>query len=81
MVQSFVVGKQQFRIVGNDRTVEVIVRVALIQVVAHTGIEDEIHLLIQQTLNVSVHQLCRVANRIRWNGALSLLVGFPGAFL
>ena len=56
-----------------------VVGVALIQIVRHARIENEIHVLFQQAFNVSVCQLCRIANRIRRNGALSLVVSLSGA--
>ena len=69
---------QKLRIVGNDRTVIVVGRAFFIEVVGHARIEDRVHALFEQVLDVAVHQLCRIANRIGRDGMLSLHVHIAG---
>ena len=59
------------RIIGNDRTVEVIISHFLIDVVGHTRIENRFQALIDQGLDVTVHQLCRITDSVTWNRMLS----------
>ena len=64
VVQLFAVRHKQFRIIRHHRTVIVIVRIALVDVIAHAGVEDEVHALFQQALDMTVCQLRRIAHRI-----------------
>ena len=65
------VGVQHLGIVGHHRAVVVVVPQVLVQVVAHAGVEDGVRLLVQQGLYVAVHQLGRVAHRVRGDGVLA----------
>ena len=58
---------KKLRIISNNWTVKVVVALLFIKIIAHTWIEDGINTLIQQVFNMSMHQFCRVARRIRWN--------------
>ena len=64
VVQLFAVRHEQFRIIRHHRTIEGVVGIALVDVVTHAGVEDEVHAFFQQALNVSVCQLRRIADRI-----------------
>ena len=57
-----------------------VVASALVDVVAHARIENKVHFLVKEILNVAVCQLCRIADRIRRNGVLTLVVDLTGAF-
>ena len=59
------------RIIGNDRAVEMIVSHVLIDVVGHAWIENCLQALIDERLNMTVHQLGRITDRITWNRMLS----------
>ena len=80
VVEPRVIGKKKLGIVCYYRTVEVVIASALVYIVTHAGVEYEIHLLVEKILYMAVSQLCRVADRIRRNGVLSLVVDFTGAF-
>ena len=58
-----------------------VVGVALVQIVAHAGVEDEVHALVQQVFDVAVSQLRRIAHRIRWDRMLSQVVHLTGALV
>ena len=79
--QFFAVCHEQLRIIRHNGAVVVIVGIALVDVVAHAGVEDEVHALFQQALNVTVRQLCRIADRVGRNGALSFIIRIPCALL
>ena len=79
--ETVIVCEQKLGIVGNYRTIEVIVAVALVYIVAHAGIENEVYALIEQILDMSVSKLCRIAYGIRGNGVLSEIVHIARAFV
>ena len=74
------VGVQHLGIIGHHRAVVMVVPQVLIQVVAHAGVEDGVGLLVQQGLDVAVHQLGRVAYGIRGDGVLAPEVELAVAF-
>lgn len=43
----------------------------LVQVVAHAGVEDGLDALMDEIIDMAVHQLCREADGIRRNGGLT----------
>ena len=59
------------RIIGNDRAVEMIVSHVLIDVVGHAWIENCLQALIDERLNMTVHQLGRITDCITWYRMLS----------
>ncbi len=69
---------QNLRIVGNNRAVEMVVSFLFVDIIAAARIENGFHVGIDEILNVSVHQFCRVADGITWYGRLSREIGFPG---
>ena len=71
---------QQFGIVRHNRTVIVIVASALIEIIALAGIENEVNTLFKQAFDMSVSKLCGIADCIRRNSVLSLVIGLSGAF-
>ena len=75
------VGPQQFGIVGYHRAVVVVVPGMLVEVVGHAGIKDGGAALFQQTDDVPVHELGRIADRGGGDGGLTPAVQPPGAFL
>ena len=58
------VGGDQVGVVGHHRTVVVVVADALVKVIAHAGVEDGIHTLLQQAQHMTVYQLSRIAHRV-----------------
>ena len=81
LVEARIIGKEKLRIIGDYRTVEVVVAAALVDVVAHAGVEDEVHALVEQVLDMSVGELCRVAYRIRGDSVLTEIVHITGALV
>ena len=80
-VEPRVVCDEELGIVGNNRAVEVVVAFALVYIVAHAGVEYEIHALVEEILDMSVSELCGIADRIRRNGVLSEIVHITGALI
>ena len=72
------VGLEQLRVVGDDRAVVAVGRAALVEIVGHAGVEDRVHALLKQIFDVTVHELGRVADRIRRNGMLPLHIHIAG---
>ena len=68
------VAAQKFGIVGHHRTVEVVVRIALVEVLRKTGVEHRVHALFQQARHVPMHDLRRVTGRVRRDGELPRLI-------
>ena len=77
LVQPLVVGLQKFGIVRHHGAVVVVGRVVLVQIIAFAGEEDEVHSPIQQTFDVAVGELGRVADGIAGDGVLALKVQLP----
>ena len=77
IVKTWIIGKEKLRIIRNNRTVEVIIAFALINIIAHAGIENEVNALVKKIFNMPVSQLCRIAYRIGRNCMLSQIVHIP----
>ena len=80
-VQSRIVCRQKFGIIRYDRAVEVVIAVSLVDIVAHTRIENEINALIEKVFNMAVSKLGRIAHGIRGYRMLSKIVHITGAFI
>ena len=76
-----IVCAQELGVIRDDRAVEVVVIFALVNIIAHARPEDEINTLFKQILNMPVCQLCRIADRIRGDGVLSLVIHIAVAFM
>ena len=74
IVELRIVGFEELRIIGDYRTVEMVVAAALVKIVTHAGVEYEIRSLVEKILDMSVSELCGVAYRIRGYGMLSEVV-------
>ena len=72
------IGVQQLGVIRHDRAVIAVGRTAFVQIVGHAGIEDRVHALVEQVLDVAVHELCRIAHGIRRDGMLALHVHIAG---
>ena len=70
LLELFDVGSQQLGVVGDHRTVEMVVTFTLIKIVAHAGVKDGGDPFVQQIFDMSVHQLCRIAGGVRRNRVL-----------
>ena len=68
------VALEHLGIVGHDGAVIVVVAQVLVQVVAHAGVEDRVHALLTQPVNVAVAQLGREAGRVAGDRRLTALV-------
>ena len=71
------IAAEQLRVVGHHRAVVVVVALPLVHVVGQAGVEDGVHALLQQQLYVAVHDLRRVAGRVRRDGELPFFVDPP----
>ena len=58
-------------VVGHDRTVVVVVAETLVEVVGHAGVEYRVDSRVEQSLDVTVHQLRREADRVGRDSLLS----------
>ena len=68
------VALEHLGIVGHDGAVIMVVAQVLVQVVAHAGVEDRVHALLAQPVNVAVAQLGREAGRVAGDRRLTALV-------
>ena len=68
------VALEHLGIVGHDGAVIMVVAQVLVQVVAHAGVEDRVHALLTQPVNVTVAQLGREAGRVAGDRRLTALV-------
>ena len=67
------------RICSNDRTVVVVVRaVVLAHFIGHGGVENELHSLVNQCLDMTVRQLRRIAYRLGRHGLNAAVVNLAG---
>ena len=74
LAEAGVVPEQELGVVRDNGAVEVVIRVALVDVVAHAGVEDEVDALVEEVLDVSVGELRGVAHRIGGYRMLSEVV-------
>ena len=81
IIKARIVCEEKLRIIRYHRTIEVIVAVAFVKVIAHTRIEYEVNALVEEVLDMTVSELCRIANRIRRDSVLSEVVHITGAFI
>ena len=63
-----------FRIISDQRAVEMIIADLLIHIVGHARIEDPLHMLIQQPLDVAMHDLGRQPRRITGDAVLRAVI-------
>ena len=68
------VALEHLGVVGDDRTVIVVVAEMLVEVVAHAGVEHGVDALLAQPLDMAVAQLGGEAGRIAGDGGLPALV-------
>ena len=54
-----------------------VVRTALVDIIAHAGVENEVNTLFKQTFNVTVRQFCGIAYSVGRYGLLTLIVSRP----
>jgi hypothetical protein len=75
-----IVAIEEFRIIGDDRAIEVIARALLIEVIGLGGIKDGVEIQLLEFRDVAVHEFSGVADRIASDGALAFIVEITGAF-
>ena len=71
--QFFYVSCQNFRIIGDDRTIIAVLRGILIDIISHTRIENAGNALFQQPFDMAVHHFCRIADCIARYGVAPFL--------
>ena len=81
VIESCIVSEEKLRIISDYRAVEVVIASALVDIVAHAGVENEVYALIEKILDMSVRELCRVAYCIRRDSVLTEIIHTSGAFI
>ena len=66
----------KFWIGNNHWTMVVIVAAKFLRPMLHTRVPNKVYLCIRQIPNMTMHGLCRITSRIRWNRINSLVVLF-----
>ena len=71
ILERFHISTQNLGIIRHDRAIIMVVAQMLVHVVAHAGVEDGLYALLDEIIDMAVHQLGRETDGIRRDGCLT----------